>query len=62
MNRVQCRLLDECVEADRKGKVEFSEWECEFIESMEDKSIDYELSDKQNATLNRLNMKAQRGY
>ncbi len=31
-----------------------STWETEFIDSMNDKDDDYELSDKQNSVLNRI--------
>ena len=55
MNRVQLVLLEECTEA--MALKCFSEWEEEFIESLSEKPEDYELSDKQNAALNRVNSK-----
>lgn len=32
-------------------------WECEFIESLQDKPNDYELTDKQNHILNKISEK-----
>ena len=34
-----------------------SSWECEFIESLQDKPDNYELTDKQNSILNRISGK-----
>ena len=55
MNGFQLSMLDVCLEATAFGKL--TEWEEEFIESLSDRSEDYELSDKQNAVLTRIKSK-----
>jgi len=52
MNGFQLRLLEDCVNSAAYGNL--SDWEEEFIESLSGKPENYELSDKQNAVLNKI--------
>ncbi len=61
MNNVQLKILEQCEEAAQLGEL-FDEKEEEFIESMLERSVDYELSFKQNKWLNALGNKVIRGY
>lgn len=50
MNGMQRKIIDKAMDNDR----ELTTWECEFIDDLNDKDDDYELSDKQNSVLNRI--------
>ena len=58
MNRVQLKFLQDAEDQQEL----LSEFELEFIDSLMNKSENYELSDKQNAILNRISQKVNRGY
>ena len=53
MNGLQKRWLEK---ADEQSD-SLSDWEQDFVGSLVDKPEDYELSDKQNSVLNRINTK-----
>ena len=53
MNGLQVRWLEK---ADERRE-ELTEWEEEFVIGLLDKPENYELSDKQNSVLNRINAK-----
>ena len=53
MNKFQQKVIERAIDNLHK----LSSWECEFIESMQDKPESYELSDKQNSILNRISEK-----
>ena len=53
MNRVQQRFILDALEQDDK----LSEWEFDFINSLADRPEEYQLSEKQNEILNRIQRK-----
>jgi len=53
MNRVQKRFVMDALDQEDK----LSEWESTFINDLADKPDDYELSEKQNEVLNRIQRK-----
>ena len=53
MNRVQVRFIKDALDQPEK----LSDWEQQFISDLADKDDDYELSEKQNAVLNRIQRK-----
>lgn len=53
MNGFQRRIIERAYENDHK----LNSWECDFIESLSEKSDNYELSNKQNEILNRIGEK-----
>lgn len=53
MNRVQIRFIKDALDQPDK----LSEWEWEFINNIADNEEDYQLSEKQNAILNRIQRK-----
>ena len=53
MNRVQWKFVEDALDQDEK----LSAWECDFISDLADRGEDYELSEKQNAVLNRISQK-----
>lgn len=53
MNGFQEKIVQKAMDNDSK----LSSWECEFIDSLNDKPERYELSDKQNEILNRISEK-----
>lgn len=53
MNGFQLRVIKKAIENEHK----LSSWEIDFIESLQDKGEKYELSDRQNETLNRISDK-----
>jgi hypothetical protein len=53
MNRVQKRFIKDAFDQDYK----LTEWEQKFISDLADKPDDYELSEKQNDILNRIQRK-----
>lgn len=53
MNRVQWKFVQDALENDHK----LSAWEQDFVSDLDDRGEDYELSDKQNAVLNRISQK-----
>ena len=54
-NRVQKRFICDALEDEHK----LSEWERQFINDLADRGDDYDLSEKQNAVLNRISQKIQ---
>lgn len=50
MNRVQIKFVKDALDQDYK----LTEWEINFINDLADKPEGYELSEKQNAILNRI--------
>jgi phenolic acid decarboxylase len=50
MNKVQIRFIKDAMDQPEK----LSEWENNFIDDLSEKEDDYELSDKQNSVLNRI--------
>lgn len=48
MNRVQIKLINDCLEYEDH----LSEWETEFINNLANKDENYELTEKQNHRLN----------
>jgi len=53
MNTFQEKTIERALKNDDK----LSSWECDFIESLDEKGEGYELSDKQNSILNRIGEK-----
>ena len=53
MNRVQIKFINDAQEQEYS----LSEWEAGFINDLADKPENYELSDKQNEILNRIQKK-----
>ncbi len=53
MNGFQKKVIQKAIENDHK----LSPWECDFIDTLSDRSDNYELSDKQNDVLNRISEK-----
>lgn len=53
MNRVQNRFIKDALDQDYK----LTEWEIKFINDLAEKPDDYELSEKQNDALNRIQRK-----
>ncbi len=53
MNRVQIRFVKDALDQEDK----LSEWEAKFVNDLAEKGDDYELSDKQNAALNKIQRK-----
>lgn len=53
MNGFQRKTIDRAMANDDK----LSTWECEFIESLDDKTDGYDLSEAQNHILNRIGEK-----
>lgn len=53
MNKVQKRFVLEALDNEYK----LSEWESQFVNDLAEKPDDYELSEKQNAVLNRIQNK-----
>lgn len=53
MNRVQKRFVKDALDQPEK----LSEWENQFISDLAEKPDDYELSDKQNDVLNKIQRK-----
>lgn len=53
MNGLQIKWLEKADEQSDK----LNDWELEFVENLNDKPEDYELSDKQNSVLNKINAK-----
>lgn len=53
MNRVQQKFICDALDNDH----DLTEWEIEFINSLADKPDDYQLSEKQNEILNRIQRK-----
>lgn len=50
MNRVQIRFIKDALDQEHK----LTEWESQFINDLAEKPDDYELSEKQNSILNRI--------
>lgn len=50
MNKVQIKFIQDAMDNEYK----LTSWEWDFINNLADKSEDYELSEKQNAILNRI--------
>lgn len=50
MNKVQIKFINDAMDNDHL----LSEWEFNFINDLAQKDEDYELSEKQNAVLNRI--------
>lgn len=50
MNKVQIKFIQDAMDNEDK----LTSWEWDFINNLADKSEDYELSEKQNAILNRI--------
>ena len=53
MNRVQIQIIKEAIDQPEN----LSDWEADFIDGIACKDSDYELSEKQNAVLNRIGSK-----
>jgi len=53
MNRIQIKFIEDALDQDRN----LTAWECDFIENLSNRPESYELSDKQNDTLNRISQK-----
>lgn len=53
MNRVQTHFVKDALD----NEDELTSWEWDFINSLADKDDDYELSEKQNEILNRIQRK-----
>jgi len=53
MNRVQIKFIEDALDQDHK----LTAWECDFISDISDRGDDYELSEKQNEILNRIQRK-----
>lgn len=53
MNRVQIQFIKDALDQPE----ELTDWENEFINSLADRPDDYELSEKQNEILNRIQRK-----
>lgn len=53
MNRVQIRFIKDALDQPEK----LSDWENQFISDLAEKPESYELSEKQNAVLNRIQRK-----
>lgn len=53
MNRVQIMFVKDALDQAEK----LSEWEYDFVMSLADRGDDYELSEKQNQILNRIQRK-----
>lgn len=53
MNRVQEKFILDALDQPEK----LTEWEYDFINSLAEKENDYELSEKQNSILNRIQRK-----
>lgn len=53
MNRVQIRFIKDALDQPEK----LSAWENQFINDLAEKPEEYELSEKQNAALNRIQRK-----
>jgi len=53
MNGWQEKVIDKAMSNDDK----LNSWECDFIESLNDKGSDYELSFKENKKLNEISEK-----
>lgn len=53
MNKVQIQFIKDALDADDK----LTEWEAQFISDLASKDESYELSEKQNAVLNRISQK-----
>lgn len=53
MNRIQKQFIKDAMDEPEK----LTDWENEFIDNLADRDDDYELSDKQNAVLNRISQK-----
>lgn len=53
MNRVQKKFICEAMD----NESDLTQWEIEFISSLADKPDEYELSEKQNKILNRIQRK-----
>lgn len=50
MNRLQWKLVQDCVDNEEK----LTSWEHDFINDLDDRGEDYELSDKQNHALTKI--------
>ncbi len=57
MNRVQQQFVEDAMENDYL----LTDWERQFIDDLSNAPADYPLSDKQNAVLNRISQKINRG-
>lgn len=53
MNRVQIQFIKDALDQDYK----LTEWELQFVNDLANKGKDYELSEKQNEVLNRIQRK-----
>ncbi len=53
MNRVQKRFVKDAL----KQQYNLNEWEIKFINDLDERPDDFELSDKQNHTLNNIQRK-----
>lgn len=53
MNKVQIQFIKEALDQEH----ELNDWESQFINDLADKGDDYELSEKQNEVLNRIQRK-----
>lgn len=53
MDKVQVQIIKEAMDQCEK----LTDWEVAFIDGLADRRDDYELSDKQNAVLNRIGNK-----
>lgn len=53
MNRFQIKIVTDALDQPEN----LSDWESDFISNIADKGDDYELSDKQNAIINRIGQK-----
>jgi disulfide oxidoreductase YuzD len=53
MNKIQLRFIRVAL----KKKWKLTAFECEFLDSVQDKGADHDLSDKQNKILNQIQRK-----
>jgi hypothetical protein len=53
MNRFQIKVITDAMDQPEN----LTDWECDFIDDLAEKGEDYELSDKQNAIINRIGQK-----
>ena len=57
MNRLQQKLRDEITEAAERGMIRLTDWEEGFIDTLNTRSDDYELSFNENKKLNEISQK-----
>ena len=58
MNRVQLKFIEDAIGLESR----LTDWERTFIDDLDNKPDEYELSARQNETLNRISQKLIRGY